>query len=272
MSVSSSGIRCYLECVAFVGVWMACGWALPIDANEYVLLGVPLLAVFQLGVRRRPLSELWVRDAPAYALRWPAPVFATALAGLPAYQLGAALRSGPPGSAEAWLACCLAGAALAAFAVREQRLGALRRALPAFAAALLLGCAVIAYVAVESGGSPLIPLFRVRFFATQFLFYFPLCFVLEEVAFRGALDAHVAGPDDKGARAWISAIFVSSLWGAWHLPIAGANESSAQAAITLVAVHALVGVPLSFCWRKGATLVLPAAAHALIDAYRNTVL
>ena len=82
----------------------------------------------------------------------------------------------------------------------------------------------------------------------------------------------MAGPEDKGARGWISAIFVSALWGAWHLPIAGANDSSAHAAITLVAVHTLVGVPLSFCWRKGGTLVLPAAAHALIDAYRNTVL
>ena len=43
-------------------------------------------------------------------------------------------------------------------------------------------------------------------------------------------------------------------------------------AMTAVAVHTLIGIPLSLCWRKGGTLVLPAAAHALIDAYRNTVL
>jgi hypothetical protein len=30
-------------------------------------------------------------------------------------------------------------------------------------------------------------------------------------------------------------------------------------------------VPLSFCWRRSGTLVLPAAAHALIDAYRNMI-
>jgi hypothetical protein len=33
----------------------------------------------------------------------------------------------------------------------------------------------------------------------------------------------------------------------------------------------LTGVPLSFCWRASGTLVLPAAAHALIDSYRNCV-
>jgi hypothetical protein len=29
---------------------------------------------------------------------------------------------------------------------------------------------------------------------------------------------------------------------------------------------------MSLCWRKGGTLVLPALAHALIDAYRNSVM
>src|SRR5262249_51594661 len=153
-------VRRYLECAAFVAVWMACGFALPVNANEYLLLGVPLLAVFQLVVRNSPLQELWVRDATAFRLRWPAPVIAAAFAGLPAYELGSSLRSGQVGSTEAWLVCCLAGAALAAFAIREQRVQELRRALPAFAAALVFGCAVIAYAATESGGSPVIPAFR----------------------------------------------------------------------------------------------------------------
>jgi membrane protease YdiL (CAAX protease family) len=208
-------------------------------------------------VRRHPLRELWVRDASVFVLRWPAPVLAVALAGLPAYELGSSLRTGQFGSTEAWLLCCLAGAGLAAFAIREQRLEALRRALPAFLAALVLGCAVVAYAAVQSGGSPAVPFFRLRFLLTQFLFYFPVCFVLEEVVFRGALDAHVAQPGTTGAGAWMSAILVSVLWGLWHLPLAGANESFGSAAVTAVAVHTLIGVPLSFCWRKGGTLVLP---------------
>jgi len=33
----------------------------------------------------------------------------------------------------------------------------------------------------------------------------------------------------------------------------------------------LLGLLLSICWRRSGTLVLPAAAHALIDAYRNVI-
>ena len=40
----------------------------------------------------------------------------------------------------------------------------------------------------------------------------------------------------------------------------------------LAAIHTSVGIPLSICWRRGGTLVLPAAAHAFIDAYRDAVL
>lgn len=131
MTAPAPAVRRYIECAAYVGIWMACGWALPVNANEYLLLGVPLLAVLQLGVRRRPLHELWVRDAPSFALRWPAPVFAVAIAGLPVFELGSSMRTGQLGSSEAWLLCCFAGAGLAAFAIREQRLEALRRAFPA---------------------------------------------------------------------------------------------------------------------------------------------
>jgi membrane protease YdiL (CAAX protease family) len=265
-------VRRYLDCAVFVGIWMACGWALPVNPNEYLLLGVPLLLVFQLALRRRPLHELWVRDSAVFALRWPAPVLAIALAALPAYELGSSIRAGQFGSSEAWLLCCLAGAGLAAFAIREQRVAALRRALPACIAALVLGCAVMAYAAARDGATPVVPFFRIKFLLQQFLFYFPVCFVLEEVVFRGALDTHVARQDSAGPGAWVSAIFVSMLWGLWHLPLAPAGESLAAAGMTAVAMHTLIGIPLSLCWRKGGTLALPAAAHALIDAYRNTVL
>ena len=53
-----------LAVLAFVGIWMALGWAFKLGPNEYLLLGVPLTAAFQLGVRRQPLRALWVRSAP----------------------------------------------------------------------------------------------------------------------------------------------------------------------------------------------------------------
>ena len=63
-----NSFRPYIESAAFVAVWMICGWLLRLDANVYLLFGVPLLVLFQLGVRRRPLRQLWVRD-PEQALR-----------------------------------------------------------------------------------------------------------------------------------------------------------------------------------------------------------
>ena len=94
--------------------------------------------------------------------------------------------------------------------------------------------------------------------------YFPATFVIEEVAFRGALDAHVHHPGE--GRGWRSALFVSALWGFWHLPVA---DGMPFLVLTLVAWHCLVGVPLSFAWRRSGNLSGPAFAHSAIDAVRN---
>src|SRR6187200_1938283 len=79
--------RKYLEVLGFVAVWMAAGWIFRLDANAYLLLGVPLTVLFQLFVRQQPLEKLWVRDATSFRL---GPV-GIALAGFlilaPAYDL-----------------------------------------------------------------------------------------------------------------------------------------------------------------------------------------
>lgn len=66
------------------------------------------------------------------------------------------------------------------------------------------------------------------------------------------------------SQAWISAVVVSALWGFWHM-------WHSQVFLDFILTLAL-GVPLSFCWRKSGTLLLPCAAHALIDAVRDTIL
>jgi membrane protease YdiL (CAAX protease family) len=52
----------------------------------------------------------------------------------------------------------------------------------------------------------------------------PVMFMMEEVAFRGAIDSHVRHPGERhglGSSVYgiVSAIVVSVLWGLWHLPI-----------------------------------------------------
>ena len=63
-------------------------------------------------------------------------------------------------------------------------------------------------------------------------------------------------------------MFVSALWGLWHLPVSHALPLPLQA-IELVVVHVLLGVPLSFAWRRSRNLAGPAFAHAINDSVRN---
>ena len=164
-----------------------------------------------------------------------------------------------------------------AFAISHQRASAARRGVPSFITAGLIGMAIMAAGAFASRHDIGVPLSKLSLLVKQFLLYFAFTFVLEEVAFRGALDSHLYhSPNDRrqrGGSACLSAIFVSPLWGIWHLPAlpAGNMAAFADAVPALIMIHTLVGVPLSFCWRASGSLVLPAAAHALLDSYRNCV-
>lgn len=267
----------YVEVLAFVAVWMAAGWIFRLDANAYLLLGVPLVALFQLFVRRQPLQSLWVRDAPSFRLGLVGIGLAALLIVTPGYDLVVVALPKRLWVVALWLLCALAGAVFAAFALRQQHASANRRGLPDFMAAVLIGVAIMAASALARHHSIGFALPKLFFLLKQFLLYFAVSFALEEVAFRGALDSHVYQPRSNGqaiGSRWLSAIFVSALWGIWHLPTLSLPSAPAFAAAipALIVVHTLVGVPLSFCWRASGTLVLPAAAHALIDAYRNTVL
>jgi membrane protease YdiL (CAAX protease family) len=73
------------------------------------------------------------------------------------------------------------------------------------------------------------------------------------------------------ARGWPSAIFVSALWGLWHLPVTSGLPFPLQL-LELVGVHVLLGVPLSMSWRRTGNLAGPALAHAVNDAVRNAMM
>jgi hypothetical protein len=268
--------RRYIEVAACALAWIAAGFAFHLDPNAYLILGVPLVGLFQVLVRRQPLQKLWVRDASWFRLDLPGIALAAGMMLVPGYELLAHALPGRNWSVILWMVCCLAGALFAAFALRNQRAAAARGALPAFGMSLVLGSIVMASAALANGRSAGVPPGRVFFLLKEFLLFFPVCFVLEEVAFRGAFDSHVfdATSENRARPAWISAIFVSALWGAWHLPVLPVSGLSMlmQALPALICVHAVLGTCFSFCWRRGGTLALPAAAHALLYAYRDTVL
>ena len=269
--------RKYIEVLAFVALWMALGWIFHLDTNSYLLIGVPLVVLFQRFVRRRPLRQLWVRDAAAFRLGLVGSIIAVLLILAPGYDLIFVAVPKKSWIVALWFLCAMAGAVFAAFAITQQRANAARRALPSFISAVLIGMAIMAVSALASRHDIGVPLSKLFLLLKQFLLYFTVTFVLEEVAFRGVLDSHIYQPPTDGQRrggsAWPSAIFVSALWGIWHLPLLPTGGAAAFAAAIpmLIIVHTLTGVPLSFCWRASGTLVLPAAAHALIDSYRNCV-
>ena len=79
--------RKYFEVLAFVAVWMAVGWIFRLDADVYLVIGVPLVVLFQLFIRRQPLRSLWVRDAASFRLGLVGVVIAGVLILAPGYDL-----------------------------------------------------------------------------------------------------------------------------------------------------------------------------------------
>lgn len=255
------------EAIAFVAVWMAAGYLLPISSNGYLLLGIPLTIAFQVLLRRRPLRELFAAGTTRFALDGPGIGLAAVLAVVPTYCAVNAMGSGDRAGL-GWYIAATVGAVWAAFALR---VGAVRGALRA--AVLPIAVGSTGFAAVYSvmhlvTGTPLSAPAVLTTIAQYTALYFPATFLLEEVSFRGALDAHVH--HDGDSRGLASAVFVSALWGLWHLPVSNALPLPfpLQAGV-LVVVHVLLGVPLSLAWRRSRNLAGPALAHAVNDAVRN---
>lgn len=109
--------RRYIEVLAFVVLWMALGWVFHLDANSYLLIGVPLVGLFQRFVRRQPLRCLWVRDATAFRLGLVGSVIAVLLMLAPGYDLVLIAILKKLWVIALWLPCAIAGAVVAAFAI-----------------------------------------------------------------------------------------------------------------------------------------------------------
>jgi membrane protease YdiL (CAAX protease family) len=258
--------RRFGEATLFVAAWMALGWTMHLDANAYLLVGVPLTFVFQRWVARRPLASLWVRDVRKFRLDWRGLLLAIAFGIVPVLFLVQAAHAGR-WTAVAWAAACAVGAILVAFAGRQARRSIIRPLLACLATAGFVGIVImLAPMAIGTATARVSP----AFVGQRLLLFLPACFVVEEVTFRGALDTHVHTVD--GGRGLASAAGVSALWGLWHLPMAAPSVGLLGRAALLLLVHLAIGVPLSLGWRRSGNLLVPALSHAVIDAVRDGVL
>lgn len=242
---------------------------LNLKANEYLLLGIPLTILFQVFVRRLPLRGIWLRTAPSFRLDKAMILVASSLMIIPFFHIAEPLRK------HDWvmfgmLLSCLGGAFAAAYALRHLNRATLRYLLLCLASSGSFGISFLAFDAVmspHSTGQTLSTWALVIKGGETLLLFFPIAFILEEVVFRGVLDAHLHQTGES--RAWLSALFISVLWGLWHFPITPADDPLIERLSGLLIVHCAVGVPLSLYWRLSGNLAVPAATHAFIDTVRD---
>lgn len=263
----TSRLRRMVECGVFVALYVALGYALQLDANAYLVMGIPLTLLFQRFVARKPIRAMWVRAAPPPGFdRWGV-LLAVALAAYPAYLLFTALRDGAPWSLVLLLTAAAGGAVAAAYAIRHARsdtpkwLAWCMFTAGGIAVLLMVGGAM-GPLAIRSLGESL------KIGGTSFLLYLPIVFAIEEVTFRGALDSHVNLPGE--GRGIGSAVYVSAIWGLWHLPMAEPApilETVGQ----LLLLHIPVGLFLSIYWRRSGNLLVPGVTHAFMDSVRNAI-
>jgi hypothetical protein len=260
-------VRRLVEATLFEGVWLALGLLLQLDGARYQLVGAPLAVAFQLLVRRRPVREQLVRDGPAFRLDARGVLIGAALLalGYPAYL---AVTAGPVEGwlVGLWMAAYAVGALAAAYALRHLRADGRAWLWAALAAAI---GAVWMLADFPFGRGPLPAAAMLAAGLGEAALLFGAGFVVEEVAFRGLVDPHVDRPGEP--RGWLSALFVAALWGLWHVPVGLALAPLAVLVPVVVVQHCALGVPLSFAWRRSGNLVLPVAAHAVIDAVRDAL-
>jgi len=257
----------FLQAILFISAWMAMGWLLHLDPYGYLLLGIPLCLVFQVCVRRQPLSSCWVRGSTRFRLDLPGVLLALVFLAVPIWELTREWKGGS-WPVRLYFVAGLFGAVGVAFAARRFTMASVRSLAICLATAGVLGCGWMLLATMAQHHPVALTQKRMLFGLGQFLVLLPVCFVMEEVAFRGVLDAHVHHSQD--ARPWLSALLLSAMWGWWHLPIVPA-QMIGVGLIAFPITHAVIGIPLSYSWRRGGNLLAPAIVHALIDAFRNAL-
>jgi membrane protease YdiL (CAAX protease family) len=258
------------EVTAVVALWIAFGIVLHLSVNVYLLLGIPLTAAFQWGVRRQPVRALWVREAMPFRLGAAGCAMAVALAAYPCYRLAKSLRAGGHSAEPLWCLAAVAGALAAAYALQNFRRDNFRHLGFCLGTAGLLGIVIMIVSVLKMGMAHRGFEARASEGLTTMLLYVPLVFVQEEVTFRGAFDSHVQHPGD--GRGGLTAVVVSALWGLWHIPLLLGQKPLLLLVPGLLAVHIVIGLPLSIAWRRSGNLFVPGVTHALVDAVRNALL
>ncbi len=258
----------YLQCVAFVTVYIGIGLVFKLEANTYLLIGIPLTLAFQLFIRRKPITDLWVKNVALIDFNRLTIILILGFCICPVYGIIDGIWEDKLTlNKTLYLISALAGTIGAGFAASKLNRKSLKYLLLCL---LIVGSIGSGLVLLSSLGKSMTEHTPVHFnfpkALRSLLLYIPISFVLEEVIFRGLLDSHITNKTKNGTK---SALFISALWALWHLPLGPPDGNLLLNALGLLFVHCLVGIPLSIFWRKSGNLMVPAFSHAFIDAIRN---
>jgi membrane protease YdiL (CAAX protease family) len=263
---------------------MAAGLLLDMSAQAYLVFGIPLTAGFQLFVRKRPIKDLWVRGGPGLSLRTISLKLAIPLAIAPFVYLVYNVVTGQGLDYILFSVAAIVGAGAAAYALGQFRRETWRYLGLCLATAGLLGALIVIGATIAATGghdvSTALPtggrLGPAALGGLKWLLlYIPVVFVMEEVAFRGAIDSHVRHPGEShgvGSTVYgiASAFVVSVLWGLWHIPVVP-HMSSIIEVLALVRLEVVMGLFLSLFWRRSGNLMVPGFVHATVDSLRNAL-
>ena len=265
-----SRLRRFLEVTGFWLVYIGLGEAFNVNTSigrieTYLLLGVPLVVLFQVFVARRDIRELWVRSAPKMVLTRMTMALTAALAVYPIVMLVQSLVNSLPASVPIATLVVITGAVPAAYAFSHFRSETWRQL--AICTVLMVGYLIAIQTIIDGEKVFTHPLEAhpdqdLVTFLLSLLQYIPTVFVFEEVVFRGCLDTHLHRPSDR--RGLWSAAYISLLWCLWHAPMFGWDEFA-----NLIIGMFPAGIVLSLYWRKSGNLAVSGTAHAINDSIRN---
>jgi hypothetical protein len=210
-----SRLRRCLEAIAVVAVVIAIGLVFDMGASAYVAMSFPATLIFQLGIRRRALHEMWVRDGPTLSRTTIIPWLAVLLAIPPLI----ALTSSDSAGDIIWSLVVIGGAVPASYVIAQRAPGTVRFIFLCLATGGVVGTLILLISVIgevddlakkkvdflDVAGSDTLALVE------TFLVLWPGYYMVEEVLFRGSIDSHVHHPGKRHGL-W-SAIFVSLLWG-----------------------------------------------------------
>lgn len=255
----------YALTILFMVVYISLGFLLRLEAASYLLLGIPLTLIFQLFIVRQPLHRLWLREGEKFHLNKSGWIITLCFMAFPIYRtIELATQDKLTLINLGYYSAAILGSFGAGYCYSHFT--------KKTAKDFLLCFGIIAVLRISWYFFPFI--FGNREFNPDYmqgirslLTYIPVAFVVEEVVFRGMLDPYIH--QSKKTNDWWSAIFISCIWGLWHLPLSINIDPLWIIALPLRA--SLWGICLSIFWRRTGNLAVPGFSHAFVDAIRDAL-